>query len=115
MRKLPWWLRALALALVFGVTGAVVGALVAAWKDAELTTGIAWGLYISGGALLLFGSAPGLQTAPGAYTTASMPEAARAQVEGQQRRRIGGTPAMLVNFVIGACLIGLGALFEIYG
>jgi hypothetical protein len=33
----------------------------------------------------------------------------------RQKTRIAGAPWMLLNFVVAVALIGVGALFEIYG
>ena len=98
---------------VLGTVGALIGLAVASSRDAELNTGVAWGLYITGGLLLFLGTGPGM--ARKGASEGLMPDAARAEVMGRQQLRISGAPWMLVNFVVAAVLIGVGALFEIYG
>jgi hypothetical protein len=105
--------RALLLGIVLGATGALVGLAVASSRDAALTSGVAWGLYITGALLLFLGSSPSM--APNAAPAGLMPDAARAEVMQRQKTRIAGAPWMLLNFVVAAALIGVGALFEIYG
>ena len=107
--------RAVALGVVLGTAGAVIGLLVGAYRDADPSTSVAWGLYITGAVLLFFGSAPSIAPSPGAYIAATMPDAAREQVTQRQRSRIAEAPWMLLNFLVAAALIGIGALFEIYG
>ena len=107
--------RAATLGVVLGTVGAVIGLLVGASRDADPSSSVAWGLYITGALLLFFGSAPSIAPSPGAYIAATMPDAAREQVAQRQKSRIEGAPWMLLNFLVAAALIGVGALFEIYG
>ena len=105
--------RAALLGVVLGTIGALVGLAIASSRDADATSGIAWGLYVTGALLLLLGSAPSM--APVAAPPGLMPDAARAEVMGRQRSRISGAPWMLLNFLVAVALVGVGALFEIYG
>lgn len=107
--------RAITLGVVAGTIGAVIGLLVGSSRDADWSSSVAWGLYITGALLLFFGSAPAIAPPPGSYIEATMPDAAREMVMQRQRSRIQGAPWMLLNFFVAAALIGIGALFEIYG
>jgi hypothetical protein len=107
--------RAITLGVLLGTAGALIGYLVGRSNDADWSSSVAWGLYITGGLLLFLGSAPSIAPPPGHYLAATMPEAARAMIEQRQKSRIAGAPWMLLNFLVAASLIGIGALFEIYG
>lgn len=107
--------RALLLGVALGTAGALLGLAVGASRDADLASSAAWGLYIAGALLLLFGASPSLAPPlPGAMVTA-MPDGAREQVMQRQRARIVDAPWMLLNFFVAAALIGIGAVLEIYG
>ena len=101
------------LGLGLGTIGALIGLAIASSRDADATSGVAWGLYITGALLLFLGAAPSM--APNAAPPGLMPDAARAEVMGRQRTRIAGAPWMVLNFLVAVALIGVGALFEIYG
>jgi hypothetical protein len=107
--------RALLLGVALGTAGALIGLVVAASRNAELSSGVAWGLYVAGGGLLVFGASPSISWAPPPAVLVSMPEGAKEQVMQRQRDRIKNAPWMLLNFLVAAALIGIGALFEIYG
>jgi hypothetical protein len=109
------WGRALLLGIGVGTLGALIGLAVGASQGAAATTSVAWGLYISGALLLFLGSAPAMAPAPPGPVIAAMPDAAREQVVQRQRMRIAGAPGMLLNFLVAVAIIGVGALFEIYG
>ncbi len=109
------WGRALLLGVGLGIAGALIGLAVALSRDVEPTSGVAWGLYITGALLLFLGAAPGMAPGISPGVAATMPDAAREQVMGRQRLRISGAPWMLLNFLVAVALIGIGALFEIYG
>jgi hypothetical protein len=106
--------RALLLGVALGTAGAVFGLAVGAFRDADLTTSAAWGLYIAGGLLLFFGATP-LRWAPPATVLVTFPEGSKEHVMQGQRDRIARAPWALLNFVVAAALIGVGALLEIYG
>jgi hypothetical protein len=109
------WGRALLLGIGVGTLGALIGLAIGASRGTAATTSVAWGLYISGALLLFLGSAPAMAPAPPSVVTTMMPDAAREQVMQRQRTRIGGAPWMLLNFLVAVAIIGVGALFEIYG
>jgi hypothetical protein len=107
--------RALLLGVGMGTAGVVLGLTLAAIRDADLSLGVAWGLYAAGGLLLFFGAAPGLRWAPPATILVTMPEGSKEHVMQGQRDRILRAPWMILNFFVAVALIGIGALFEIYG
>ena len=107
--------RALLLGVALGTAGALIGLAVAAARDAELSTGVAWGLYVAGGGLLFFGASPAIKWAPPPAILVSMPEGTKHHVMAGQLDRIKNAPWMLLNFLVAVALIGIGALFEIYG
>ena len=107
--------RAVILGLAVGTVGALIGLGVAVSRETDPTSGVAWGLYITGALLLFLGSAPSIAPPPGAAVSAMLPEAAKAQVMQRQGSRITGAPWMLLNFFVAVALIGIGAVFEIYG
>jgi membrane protease YdiL (CAAX protease family) len=107
--------RALLLGVALGVAGGLIGLAVGASRDADLATSTAWGLYIAGAVLLFFGASPTLAPPPPPAVLATMPGGASEQLRQRQRDRIVNAPWMLLNFFVAIALIGIGALFEIYG
>lgn len=109
------WGRSLLLGAALGSAGVLIAIAVGASRNADLATSAAWGLYIAGGVLLFFGASPAISWAPPPAVLVTMPEASKEQVMQRQRTRILRAPWMLLNFVVAALLIGIGALIEIYG
>jgi hypothetical protein len=109
------WGRALLIGTALGSAGVSIGLAVGMSRDADLGTSAAWGLYAAGAALLFFGASPLLAPPTSAAMAATMPDAVREQWEQRQRERIRTTPQHLLNFLVAALLIGIGALLDIYG
>jgi hypothetical protein len=114
MWRTPWG-RALLLGAVLGSAGVLIATAIGASRGADLATSAAWGLYIAGALLLFFGASPAISWAPPPAVLVTMPEGAKEQVMQRQRTRILRAPWMLLNLVVAALLIGIGALIEIYG
>lgn len=107
--------RALLLGVALGTAGALLGLAVGASRGADPVSSAAWGLYIAGALLLFLGASPSLAPPLPAAMVTAMPDGAREQVLQRQRARIVDAPWMLLNFLVAAALIGIGALLEIYG
>lgn len=106
--------RALLLGLALGTAAVLIALAVGASRGSDLTTSAAWGLYIAGAVLLFFGASPTLAPPPSPAVTATMPGGASEQVMQRQRDRIRNAPWLLLNFLVAAALIGVGALLEIF-
>ena len=110
-RRWPWWAR---LPATFGLLTSLclLGAAVVAWRShhgAHLS--IAWGFYVGGIVLLLWGTLPFM--ASESADPGMMPDAARTQLRQRQADRISNFGMTLVYFLFGSALIGLGALVQL--
>ena len=108
-RSWPRWTRPFVLFAVVAAVAAAVGAGIAAWNGRDVESGVVWGLY-GGGALLLFFAVGPSMAEPGSVTLGG------ADAEAHQRHvaRLGEIPQTLLYFALGAGLIGIGLLLELY-
>ena len=112
MTRRSWWKVTTFELAAWGAAGATAGALVAAARDATITSGISWGLFATALVLLAIGAYPGHQTFP--VVPAALPYSVRRHTETHLWERHGRPRSMLSNLVVAVVLTAIGALLALY-